>query len=71
MAQAFVLQCSSRPKTAIANIFRDLDFPRFGKRRVWVCNAAFALRGCAIDDPVVTKACYNKARAVEIRVPLD
>jgi hypothetical protein len=68
---SFLLQCSSRAKTAIANIFRDLDFPRFGRRRVWRCNAAFALRACAIDDPAAAKACYNKAQAVEIRVPLD
>jgi hypothetical protein len=71
MAQAFLLQCSSRAKTAIANIFRDLDFPSFGGRRVPHCNAAFALRGCAIDDPAATKACYNNTQAVEIRVALD
>jgi hypothetical protein len=70
-APAFLLQCSSRAKTAIANIFRDLDFPRFSTRHVQRCNAAFALRGCAIDDPTAAKACYNKAQAVEIRVPLD
>jgi hypothetical protein len=35
------------------------------------CNAAFALPGCAMDDPAATKACYKKAQAVEIRVPLD
>jgi hypothetical protein len=35
------------------------------------CNAAFALPGCAMDDPAATKACYKKAQAVETRVPLD
>jgi hypothetical protein len=29
-----LLHCSSRAETAIANIFRDLDFPRFGTQRV-------------------------------------
>jgi len=24
-----------------------------------------------MDDPAATKACYKKAQAVEIRVPLD
>ena len=35
------------------------------------CNAAFALPGCAMDNPAATKACYKKAQAVETRVPLD
>src|SRR6478672_5879527 len=53
-----LLHCSSRAETAIANIFRDLDFPkvRHATRRAKAarCNAAFALPGCAMDDPAAT-----------------
>jgi hypothetical protein len=72
--RSFLLHCNSRAETAIANIFRDLDFPKFVTQRIQQGPRA-AMQLCIARvrhrRTGSAKACYNNAQAVEIRVPLD